>query len=60
VQGDMSESESSDSDEDIAKHKKDKKKGGDKKSDKETFWDVFLRRAFVDSGHHLQLDFDRH
>jgi len=61
VQGDMSESESSDSDEDIAKHKKDKKKkkkGGDKESNKETFWDVFLRRAFVDSGHHLQLDFD--
>lgn len=30
------------------------KKG--KKKEKETYWDVFLRRAFINSGHHLDFD----
>lgn len=38
--------------------KKGKDKGGSKKGgarkDKETFWDVFLRRAFVNCGHKLE------
>jgi endopolyphosphatase len=39
------------------KGKKDKKgKKGKKEKKTQTFWDVFLRRAFINSGH--QVDFD--
>jgi endopolyphosphatase len=38
------------------KHKGKKDKKGKKKKKPQTFWDVFLRRAFINSGH--QLDFD--
>jgi endopolyphosphatase len=65
LEGYSSDSES-DSEEDIAKHKKGKRKGKGKKKkggkgnkkEKETFWDVFLRRAFINSGHQLEFDSD--
>ena len=61
IDGSASDSES-DSDEGILKHKegkgKKKKDGKGEKKEKETFWDVFLRRAFINSGHHLQFDSD--
>jgi len=39
------------------KEKKGKgKKGKKEKKKAQTYWDVFLRRAFVNSGHHLGLD----
>jgi endopolyphosphatase len=49
-------------DDDVAVAKKGKKgkgkKGKKEKGSGETFWDIFLRRAFVNSGHEYQLDFD--
>jgi endopolyphosphatase len=61
----VNEDETSDSDsDDISVAKKGKKKKGKGKKGKkekgsgETFWDIFLRRAFVNSGHEYQLDFD--
>ena len=61
---DIRDSEESDVDEDLKKGRgKKKKKGGKGKGEKgkhekktETYWDVFLRRAFVNSGHHVDLD----
>lgn len=48
---------------DIAKEKVVKgttrlKEPGKKKKEKETYWDVFLRRAFISSGHHLDFKDD--
>jgi endopolyphosphatase len=38
-------------------HEKEKK-GKKEKKKQETYWDVFLRRVFVNSGHHMGLDLD--
>ena len=63
---DIRDSEESDVDEALKRgNDKKKKKGGKGKGKKgkhekktETYWDVFLRRAFVNSGHPIDLDIE--